>query len=193
MTAMAPVFAAAHAKINLTLAVLGRRGDGYHRLASVIQTISLADTLRFDVGAVADSFTCDIAALATPDNLVARAAALLRAEAQRPDLMASIELRKEVPTQGGLGGGSGDAAATLVALNALWRLGLPLERLEALATRLGSDTPCLVYGGTTRIAGRGEIVQPLPDAEPLWLALAKPPVDISSPRFRRASRCHSSV
>ncbi len=189
MTSTATVFTPAYAKINLTLAVLGRRDDGYHRLASVMQTISLHDTLRFTVGAGASAeshFTCDVAELATPDNLVARAAALLREETARPDLAVEIELHKEVPAQGGLGGGSSDAATTLVTLNALWGLGLSDARLAALAARLGSDTPCLVYGGTTRIAGRGEIVEPLPDAEPLWLALAKPPVNVSTASVFRA-------
>src|SRR5487761_2206380 len=119
MTSTATVFTPAYAKINLTLAVLGRRDDGYHRLASVMQTISLHDTLRFTVGAGASAeshFTCDVAELATPDNLVARAAALLREETARPDLAVEIELHKEVPAQGGLGG-------------AAW-LGYPLSRVR---------------------------------------------------------------
>lgn len=185
MAAAAPVFVPAYAKINLTLAVLGRREDGYHRLASVMQTISLHDTLRIAVGG-ADGFDCDVAALAQPENLVARAAALLRAEVGRADLAAQIELHKEVPAQGGLGGGSSDAATTLLALNALWSLGLSAARIEALAARLGSDTAFFMHGGTARIAGRGEVVEPLPDAEPLWLALVKPSVNVSTPTVFRA-------
>lgn len=182
MTRAATVFTPAYAKINLTLAVLGRREDGYHRLASVMQTISLHDTLRFTVGAghEQDRFMCDVAELSAPDNLVARAAALLREEVGRPDLTAEIELHKEVPAQGGLGGGSSDAATALVALNALWGLGLSVERLETLAARLGSDTAYLVQGGTASIEGRGEIVVTLPDAEPLWLVLARPPIGVST-------------
>src|SRR5574340_1741435 len=137
MSSMPPVYIPAYAKINLTLAVLGQREDGYHRLASVMQTISLSDTLRIGVGG-GDSFTCDMAELSAPDNLVTRAVELLRAEAGRPDLAAEIELRKEIPTQGGLGGGSSDAATTLVALDTLWGLGFGLDRLERLAGRLGS-------------------------------------------------------
>lgn len=187
MTLAATVFTPAYAKINLTLAVLGRRDDGYHRLASVMQTISLHDTLRFTVGeGTASRFDCDVAALATPDNLVARAADLLRAEVGQPNLVAAVELHKEVPAQGGLGGGSSDAATALVALNALWGLGVSMVRLEALAAQLGSDTPYLVHGGTARIEGRGEVVEPLPDAEPLWLVLARPPVGISTPAVFRA-------
>lgn len=184
---MAPavtVFAPAYAKINLTLAALGRREDGYHRLASVMQTISLHDTLRITTGSDALGggvrFSCDDATLDTPDNLVARAGRLLRDESGRPDLSAEIELHKEIPAQGGLGGGSSDAATTLVALNRRWELGLTLERLEALAARLGSDVPYLIHGGTARIEGRGEIVEPLPDIEPLWLVLVRPPVGVST-------------
>lgn len=172
-------FIPAYAKINLTLAVLGRREDGYHRLASVMQTISLHDIVRITIGE-SESFVCDVAELSAPDNLVARAAALLRTETQRPDLTAAIELRKEIPAQGGLGGGSSDAATALVALNALWKLGLGMERLETLAARVGSDTPYLLQGGTARVSGRGEFVEALPDAEPLWLVLAKPPVAIAT-------------
>jgi 4-diphosphocytidyl-2-C-methyl-D-erythritol kinase len=186
MTFAATVFTPAYAKINLTLAVLGRREDGYHRLASVMQTISLHDTLRLSVGGASSRFDCDVAALATSDNLVARAADLLRAEAGRPDLTAEIELRKEIPTQGGLGGGSSDAATALVALNALWGLELSAARLETLAARLGSDTAYLVQGGTARIEGRGELVAPLPDAEPLWLVLTRPPVGVSTAAVFRA-------
>ncbi len=189
MTRPTTVFAPAYAKINLTLAVLGRREDGYHRLASVMQTISLHDTLRFTVGGsvgAGGSFVCDVAELSAPDNLVARAADALRAEVGWSDLGVDIELRKEVPAQGGLGGGSSDAATTLVALNALWELGLSMKRLETLAARLGSDTAYLVGGGTARIEGRGEVVRPLPDAEPLWLVLAKPPVNVSTPNVFRA-------
>ena len=185
MSLATTLFAPAYAKINLTLAVLGRREDGYHRLASVLQTISLHDTLRIEVSAE-DRFACDVEALATPDNLVMRAADALRAEVGRPDLTAEIELHKEVPAQAGLGGGSSDAATALVALNTLWRTGLSMTRLETLAARFGSDTPYLVQGGTASIGGRGEIVEPLPDAEPFWLVLVKPPVDVPTPTVFRA-------
>ena len=177
------VIVPAYAKINLTLAALGRRGDGYHELASVMQTISLHDTLRFSVGDSAeasDTFACDMPELTGPDNLVARAVALLRAEAGRPLPAVDTQLHKVIPAQGGLGGGSSDAATTLVALNALLGLGFSAARLEKLAGQLGSDTPYLVTGGTARIAGRGERVEPLPDIEPLWIALVTPATPVST-------------
>lgn len=179
----ATVFASAYAKINLTLAVLGRRHDGYHQLASVMQTISLCDTLRISRAPHGgDTFTCDVAELAGPDNLVVRAVDLLRRESGRDDLAARIELLKRIPAQGGLGGGSSDAATTLATLNALWELNFTRTDIESLAARLGSDIPYLVHGGCGRIEGRGEIVEPLPDAESLWIALASPPVSVSTAR-----------
>ena len=116
---------------------------------------------------------------------------------------ARIELQKAIPVQGGLGGGSSDAGAVLLALNSLWHADLSTARLESLAARLGSDVPYFITGGTARIAGRGETVIPLPDLAPLWFVLAKPPVSISTAdifhrltssddRFLRRDRHHSA-
>ena len=174
------VFIPAWAKFNLTLAVLGKREDGYHALVSVMQTISLSDTLRIQV-TDDDRITCavDAPSLRNDDNLAMRAARLLRNEGYLTD-GAVIELRKEIPAQGGLGGGSSDAAAVLIALNRLCALGLSQTRLEELAARLGSDIPFFIHSGTALIEGRGELVTPLPDCEPLWLLIAHPPVSIST-------------
>ena len=177
------MFVPAYAKINLTLAALSKRSDGYHDLASVMQTISLHDTLALRAltpDASMDTLLCDAPELAGPDNLVARAVAMLRAEADHDLPPIEVQLHKHIPTQGGLGGGSSDAATTLVALDTLLGLGLPPARLETLAGRLGSDTPYLVLGGTARIAGRGEHVEELPDCEPLWIALVTPAAPIST-------------
>lgn len=179
-------FLPAHAKINLTLDVLGKRPDGYHELASVMQTISLADTLL--VGSTADyriSCDTDVPGLRSEHNLALRAARLLADCLGERARGARIELRKIVPAQGGLGGGSGDAAAVLVALNAVWNAGLDEAALEALAAELGSDIPFFIRGGTCLIEGRGERVTPLPDVEPLWLLIAKPPVNIPTPTVFR--------
>lgn len=181
------VFVPAYAKINLTLRVLGRRPDGYHALLSVFQTLSLHDTLRVEPtedGVVA--CVTSLPELNTPENLAERAARLLRDRAGQPHLGARIEVEKVIPAQGGLGGGSSDAATTLAALNALWGLGLPEERQETLGAELGSDVPFFTRGGTALITGRGEFVRALPDAEPLWFLLAKPPVAVSTPAVFRA-------
>jgi len=174
------IFVPAWAKINLTLSVLGKREDGYHALSSVMQTISLSDTLRIEI-ASDDRITCavDVPSLRNDDNLAVRAVRLLRDEGYLTH-GAALELRKEIPTQGGLGGGSSDAAAVLVALNHLCTLRLSRTRLEVLAARLGSDVPFFIHGGAAMIEGRGELVTPLPDCEPLWLLVAHPPVNIST-------------
>lgn len=181
MTTPQCMFVSAHAKINLTLDVLGRRDDGYHALNSLMQTLALHDTLRISLNANGDTaMFCDDPALQGDENVALRAARLLRAEVGDERLGATIELRKKVPVQAGLGGGSSDAAAVLGALNSVWGAGYPADHLEQLGARLGSDVPFFVRGGTALIAGRGEIVSPLPDAEPLWIVLAKPRSGIST-------------
>ena len=181
-----PLFMRAPAKINLTLDVLGRRADGYHELASVMQTIAVGDTLAFwPAPAGAITFTCDTPELSGDSNLALRAARLLVSETGCTHGI-HIELRKEIPTQAGLGGGSSDGATALLALNHLWNLGLPRARLIELAARLGSDVPFFIVGGTALIGGRGEIVTPLPDMLPLWLVVAKPAVNVPTPAVFRA-------
>src|SRR5690348_2716226 len=185
-------FVPAFAKINLTLDVLGKQENGYHRLASVMQTIALHDTLALRLTDGDEvSCACDLPELETADNLAARAAHLARSTragwGDRDDAAGlAIELLKGVPVQAGLGGGSSDGATVLVALNRLWRLGHSRRRLEELSALLGSDLPFFVAGGTALIEGRGEVVKPLPDAEPLWLVLLKPPIPVPTGRvFQR--------
>ena len=127
------------AKVNLTLEVLGKRDDGYHEIASVMQTVSLFDILTLSI-ADEVSLIADVPELRTRDNLVYRAAELLRKE-RGVIGGAEIRLSKKIPMAGGMGGGSSDAAATLLGLNLLWRLGLDTKELVALAVRLGSDVP----------------------------------------------------
>jgi len=180
------IFVPAWAKINLTLSVLAKREDGYHALASVMQTVSLCDTLRIqptDGSAV----TCavDVPALQSDENLALRAARLLQTEGHLAG-GAALELRKQIPAQGGLGGGSSDAAAVLTALNQIYALNLTQAQLEALGARLGSDVPFFIQGGTALIEGRGEFVTQLPDCEPLWLIIARPPISVSTAAVFRA-------
>ncbi len=174
-------FHPAYAKINYTLDVLGKREDGYHQLASVMQTIALHDTLALrtrDDNAIV--LVCDDPSLDTADNLALVAARLLREWSARSLPGVTIELRKQIPAQAGLGGGSSDAAAALIALDAYWDLRLGTDALRELGARLGSDVPFFLRRGTALIGGRGEIVEPLPPAEPLWIVLAKPPIGIST-------------
>jgi 4-diphosphocytidyl-2-C-methyl-D-erythritol kinase len=170
----------AYAKINLSLEILRRRDDGFHDIASVMQTISLCDTLAFHPAPDGvRSVACDVPELEGPHNLALRAAHLLAHESGR-DPGVAIELHKETPAQGGLGGGSSDAASTLTALTQRWEVHLPQQRLHALAASLGSDVPFFLVAGTALVTGRGEVVTPLADAEPFWLVLVTPPVGIAT-------------
>lgn len=187
MSPQRSVFVPAYAKINWTLDVLGRRDDGYHELKSVMQTIALADVIRLtptEPGTV--FFDCDVPELGVQDNLAVRAAHAVQHLALSGSPGVRIELNKRVPTQAGLGGGSSDAAAVLVALNALWSLGLGTTELERIGADLGSDVPFFIRGGTSVVGGRGEQVEPLPDGEQLWLIVAKPPIGVPTPAVFRA-------
>ena len=164
----------AYAKINLTLEVLAKRPDGYHEISTIIQAISLADTLTFESSGSLD-FRCDVSSLKTPDNLVLKAAKLLR-EATGCTKGAVIQLTKRIPIAAGLGSGSTDAAATLVGLNQLWELNLSLDKLTEPAAKLGSDVAFFLYGGTALAKGRGEQITPLPPAPEHWLVLLKPAI-----------------
>ena len=164
----------AHAKINLSLEVTGRRSDGYHEISTVLQTVDLWDLLTFEL---ADSITleCDNADLQSPDNLVLRAAHMLREESGAI-LGARIRLEKGIPVAAGLGGGSSDAAATLKGLGKLWGLTLPEGGLAAMAARLGSDVSFFLHGGTALAQGRGERILPLPPASIEWLVILDPEI-----------------
>jgi 4-diphosphocytidyl-2-C-methyl-D-erythritol kinase len=167
----------APAKINLSLEVTGRRDDGFHDLVSVMQTVSLADTLRLGLDAEVRFSVSD--PRLRENNLVERAAHLLR-EHGAGDQGCRIHLHKCIPAAAGLGGGSSDAASALVGLNRLWQLGLSCEQLLPLAERLGSDVPFFLYGGTCLVEGRGERVSRLPDPAASWYLLVNPRAAVST-------------
>jgi 4-diphosphocytidyl-2-C-methyl-D-erythritol kinase len=169
----------APAKVNLTLEVVGRRPDGYHDICTVMQAITLADELSLRP-APELSLRCSRPELETPDNLVWRAAMLVRRETGATQ-GAAIFLDKRIPIAAGLGGGSSDAAAALRGLNELWGLGLGPAQLMELAARIGSDVPFfLLRGGCALAEGRGERLTELPPLPPHWLVLVKPPIGISA-------------
>ncbi|MEB3253175.1 MAG: 4-(cytidine 5'-diphospho)-2-C-methyl-D-erythritol kinase, partial [Synechococcus sp.] len=182
---MGTIRVTAPAKVNLHLEVLGLRGDGFHELAMVMQSIELADRLGFtnrsDAGL---HLSCDDPTLSIGnDNLVVRAAELLRERSGFRELGATIHLEKRIPIGAGLAGGSSDGAAALVGLNALWGLGYTQADLERFAADLGSDMPFCVAGGSQLCFGRGEQLEPLPPIqEPLAVLLVKDPdVSVSTP------------
>jgi 4-diphosphocytidyl-2-C-methyl-D-erythritol kinase len=165
----------APAKLNLILEVLGKRNDGYHEIRSLVQTINLYDIISFELGKEI-SLECTVPVLQTRDNLVIHAAELLKKVCDYRE-GAKIKLNKQIPWSAGLGGGSSDAAATLLALNKLWKLNLKLSDLLQLAAELGSDIPFFIHKGTALIEGRGEIVTtlPPPTTSPNWFILLLPP------------------
>jgi len=165
---------AAPAKLNLFLHVVGKRADGYHLLQSVFVLIDWADTLhveRRDDGRLNrhDVLGGDLPA----DDLCLRAARLLQLDAGST-LGADIHLEKRLPAGAGMGGGSSDAATTLLALNRLWGCGLPLERLKALGLKLGADVPFFLGGGPAFVEGIGEILHPLALPEQRFAVLKGP-------------------
>jgi len=169
---MSAVQVAAYAKVNLSLEVLGKRADGFHEVRSVMQSISLADELVME-DASRLTVECELPELAGEGNLVMAAAQALR-DRMPKRCGAKITLRKGIPVASGLGGASSDAAAALIGLARLWGLALPGGDVAAIAASLGSDVPFFLIGGTAMVRGRGELVEPLPDAQPLWLALLVP-------------------
>jgi 4-diphosphocytidyl-2-C-methyl-D-erythritol kinase len=168
----------AAAKVNLALEILSRRPDGYHEIATVMQTVDLSDRLVLEE---ADSLEVRTSAPGVPSderNLAYRAAAALR-QAAGTERGARITLDKRIPVAAGLGGGSTDAAATLVGLNRLWGLRWPVERLEELAVGLGMDVPFFLRGGAAMATGRGERLRPLSGAA-LALVLVNPRFAVST-------------
>ena len=162
----------AYAKINLTLEVLGRRDDGYHEVRSILQTVDLADQLDIE-NAPGLRVECDLPGLNGSTNLVWWVAQEL-AKSRGIEPRARIFIRKRIPVSMGLGGGSSDAAAALLALNRLWGLDLSIDELSHIAARLGSDVPFFLQGGTALAEGRGDQVSFLPPLLKLPLLLVCP-------------------
>jgi 4-diphosphocytidyl-2-C-methyl-D-erythritol kinase len=171
----------APAKLNLMLRVTGQRADGYHLLQTVFRFIDFADTLRFAVradGIIARAN--EVSGVPEAADLTLRAAHLLqRAAATR--LGADITLDKRLPLGGGLGGGSSDAATTLIALNRLWGLNWARARLQELALELGADVPVFVFGESALGSGIGEKLTPLA-LPPVWYLVLIPPLDVATAR-----------
>jgi 4-diphosphocytidyl-2-C-methyl-D-erythritol kinase len=167
------------AKINLDLRVLYKRPDGYHELRSVFQTISLADTIEIFYQPARRTELVIDDALAIPDNLILRAARLVL-DRMKTHARVCFWLKKNIPMGGGLGGGSSNAAAVLLALPALAGRQLDLETLSELGSQLGSDIPFFLTGGTALGLGRGTELYPLPDIAPDPLMILCPPVHCST-------------
>jgi len=179
----------APAKLNLFLHVTGRRADGYHLLQSVFMLIDWSDQLHFEVRRDGALSREDLTWALPPDDLVLRAARALQA-ATGCTLGAHIGVAKSVPAQAGMGGGSSDAASTLLALNRLWNLQLPREKLAEIGLSLGADVPFFLGGENAWIEGVGEKTTPVM-LPPARFLVAKPPAGLetslifSSPALQR--------
>jgi len=169
----------APAKLNLFLQITGRRPDGYHTLQTVFQFLDYGDDLEFSVtnnGRIA--LLTPLSGVPENNNLAIRAAELLK-KATGVRQGAEIQIRKRLPLGGGLGGGSSDAATTLLALNVLWGANLSVTELAALGLQLGADVPVFVHGHAAWAEGIGEILTPL-EPEEAWYLVVVPPVHVST-------------
>ena len=175
----------APAKVNLHLEVLGLRQDGFHELAMVMQSIDLADQIDIrntkNSEIIISSNHSDLSI--GEDNLIMKAAKLIRSSSGKEELGASIHLVKNIPIGAGLAGGSADGAATLIGLNSLWDLNYSLKELEKMSAKLGSDVPFCISGGVQLCFGRGETLEPLDDSiGSMALVLVKDPLtEVSTP------------
>jgi 4-diphosphocytidyl-2-C-methyl-D-erythritol kinase len=169
----------AFGKINWTLCVLGRRPDGFHELHTLFQTVSLADELVFEKSHDLKLSCNDPRINVDGTNLIMRAAEALN-RSLGTSHGAQIHLEKRIPSPGGLGGGSSNAAVALVGLGRLWGEALDLQQLLDLARDLGADVPFFLHGGTAAGTGRGDVIEPIPDIIVENLLIVTPDISVST-------------
>ncbi len=174
----------APAKLNLFLHITGRRDDGYHLLQSVFMLIDWCDTLHFDVRDDGVIEREDLNVALPADDLVMRAAQSLQ-RASGTHLGAHIAIEKHIPAQAGMGGGSSDAATTLLALNRLWHLNWPLSKLIPLGLALGADVPFFLGGHNAWVEGIGEKMTPI-EVPPARFAVVKPHAGLETTKIFRS-------
>lgn len=169
------------AKINWNLRILGKRADGYHEIRTLLQTISLHDNLSFTLQENPEiHLSCNDSNVPTDEsNLINRAALALR-DSFGIKSGAKIVLEKQIPVQGGLGGGSSNTAVTLLALAHLWELTVSVSELTEIAATLGADVPFFFYGGCALATGSGTTLSPLPDQQPTPLLIVTPRAKVST-------------
>lgn len=180
---MASITLHAFAKINLSLRIKGARPDGFHDVQTILQAVDLSDRVTCKARRGPFEIRCDMPGVPTDcTNLVWKAAQLLWEAAGRGGEArnAVVSLRKQIPMKAGLGGGSTDAAAALVGLRRVWKLRVPDDQMHALASRLGSDVPYFLVGGTALGLGRGDEVYPLEHLPRYWVVLAVPPFGVAT-------------
>ena len=185
---MTKVFLRAFAKVNYALEVRGRREDGYHEISTVMQSVSLTDEVEIEHAGEGFELAVEPESVEVGppgENTVYKARKML-GELVDFRLPVKVRLRKRIPTGAGLGGGSADAAATLVGLNELFGLGLSAVQLREVGLRVGADVPFCLSGGTALGEGIGEVLKPLPAPPPHYLIIIKPAASSSTARIYHA-------
>ncbi|MBI4652407.1 4-(cytidine 5'-diphospho)-2-C-methyl-D-erythritol kinase [Candidatus Desantisbacteria bacterium] len=175
----------AYAKVNLFLKIKEKRTDGYHEIESIMQKLDLHDVISLEINSTGiieilnsgGSNSIDIPWDET--NLVFKAAKIFKETLKIKD-GCIIKIKKGIPASAGLGGGSSDAAATLIGVNRLWNTNLPKEILAQMGEKIGSDVPFFLYRGTALVTGKGEKVFSLPSLPKIWFILIKPPKGVST-------------
>lgn len=165
------MFIQANAKLNLTFRILGKLPNGYHQIKSIVQSIDLADFLEIKKARktkLTGSYICP-----NSQNLILKAQKILEKEVGRK-LPCQIHLQKVIPISAGLGGGSADAAATLIVLNKIYNLGFSRKKLAKLAIKIGADVPFFLYGGTCKVEGMGEKITPIKTKISNFCVIARP-------------------
>ena len=179
----------AYGKLNLYLDITGKREDGYHLLRSVMQSVSVCDTLCFEIGEGSGiELICDEPFFPKDNsNLIWKAAeAFYKAAGIEPRGRLTVTVDKKIPAMAGMAGGSADCAAALKALNELYGRLLPQEKLMELAASLGADVPFMLAGGTQLCEGIGEKLSPLPSPKNIYFAVVRPDVSVSTPEAYKA-------
>ncbi|WP_298634890.1 4-(cytidine 5'-diphospho)-2-C-methyl-D-erythritol kinase [uncultured Umboniibacter sp.] len=167
------------AKLNLNLHIIGQRDDGYHLLESYFQLLEFGDTMNFAAQSREITITPAVSGIPIEENLIFKAAKLLKTSVGNSLLGAKITLQKRLPMGGGLGGGSSNAATTLVALNKLWKLNLSIDELAAFGLKLGADVPFFIRGSSAWVEGIGERITPHP-SQGHWYVVLRPRVSVST-------------
>ncbi len=175
----------APAKLNLFLHITGRRADGYHLMQSVFMMIDWCDRIHFESRADGQISRADLTTPLPPDDLMTRAARALQV-ATGCAQGAHISIEKSIPSEAGMGGGSSDAAATLLALNRLWQLKLPMSALLQIGLQLGADVPFFLHGRNAWVEGVGEKITPI-EVPPARFLVAKPPAGLETARIFKSA------
>jgi len=170
----------APAKINLCLSVLAKRPDGYHEVEMVMQAVALYDEITVGLAGGGITVRCDSGAIPAGEGNIAYRAAREMLDLSGRQTGIAIEIKKNIPVAAGLGGGSSDAAAVLVACNRILETGLSREQLAEVGTRLGMDVPFFLYGPTALARGRGEVLTSLPSPPKFWVLLVNPGFETST-------------